>query len=339
MPDAARLSEVLDGYEKILVFCHMNPDPDSIASGLAMQLLLETRFGKEVQLVYRGIIGRAQNREMVRRLAPRLRRFRDIDTEDFDAAVLVDAQPQFGFEPGQEQENDVPTIACIDHHPYVDSTDEVPYHDVRPGLGATSTIMTGYLRLFSVEPSQAVATALYYGIKTDTLGLTRRTCDEDRDAYEFLSPLVDHDALSHIESPPIARVYFNHLKRAMEDASLYGNVIVSNLGRLPYPDMVAEIADLFLRVEGVAWSVCMGHFNRKVYISVRTEDARGDAGVLIRQVVGDLGQAGGHNTMAAARIVMESDKPIEYEKIRGILQERLVDMIGNDETAVELLDV
>lgn len=328
-PDHARFAQVLDGHDDLLIFCHMNPDPDSIASGLAMKQLLEARFGKSTTICYRGIIGRAQNREMVRLLAPDLKLFRDIDPLDYDGAVLVDAQPEFGFSPEDlsELEQELPILVCIDHHPFVASTGQIPYHDVRPGYGANSTVMTNYLRVFSVVPSAAVATALYYGIKTDTLGLTRRTTEEDREAFEYLRNLVDHQLLEKIESPPLSGAYFRDLRDAIDHARVYEDLVLSWLqDPLAYPDLVAEIADLMLRYERASWAVCLGRFEDKLVMSVRTSDADGDAGVFIRGVVGDLGQAGGHNTMAAARLPLDGADARSYEilleKVRSRILER-----------------
>ena len=326
--DPASLAEILDGHDNVIVFCHMNPDPDSMASALAMKQLLESRFDKTVQLCYRGIIGRAQNREMRAHLAPELKAFHEIEDLDFTAAILCDAQPQFGFHADDLAEQDVPVIACVDHHPFVDSTNELPFFDVRPGYGATSTIMTEYLRLFSVVPSSTVATALFYGIKTDTLGLTRRTSDADRAAYEYLLRFVDHEKLMAIEAPPLSKTYFRDLKNAIDKARVYGSLVVSHIGELPYPDMVAEIADLLLKVEAAHWSVCLGHHDGVLYASVRTNDPEGDAGVFISDVVCELGQAGGHNTMAAARIKMSGEEDIEdFERLRQELLVRMLDRL------------
>ena len=336
--DPRRLREVLDGHDNVLVFCHMNPDPDSLASGLAMTHLLETRFGKNVTLCYRGIIGRAQNREMVRLLAPRLHLFKDIDEFDFGAAVIVDAQPQFGFNPEDLQELDVPVVGCVDHHPFVDSTLELPFYDVRPEVGATSTIMSEYLRLFSVVPTETVATALFYGIKTDTLGLTRRTTDADREAYEYLEPMVNHQLISAIESPPLSDAYFRHLRNAIDRARIYGPLVTTQLGKLPYPDMVAEIADLLLKVEKASWSVCTGYFDKMMFVSVRTDDPSGDAGVFIRDVVGELGRAGGHNTMAAARLPMQESTDEEFQRLRAELNRRMLTHFAEkEEDGVDLV--
>ncbi|MEE9392268.1 MAG: DHH family phosphoesterase [Planctomycetota bacterium] len=325
-PDPGRLGEVLDGHDNVLVFCHLNPDPDSIASALAMTQLLETRFGKQVTMCYRGIVGRAQNREMVSRLAPNLVPFRDVESLDFSAAILVDAQPEFGFNPEDllELEQEIPVLVCIDHHPFVKSTMEVPFCDVRPGYGATATVMTEYLRLYSVVPTAVVATALYYGIKTDTLSLTRRTSDEDREAFAYLKDMVDHNALEKIEAPPLSRLYFRNLRNAIDHAKIYGNFVSSHLDELPYPDLVAEIADLMLKVEDSTWSVCTGRFEDTMMISVRTRDVDGDAGVFIRKVVGRLGQAGGHNTMAAARIPLEGQGAEKYAELRIEILKRML---------------
>ncbi len=326
--DPAALAEVLDGHDNVIVFCHMNPDPDSVAAALAMKQLLSSRFGKVVQLCYRGIIGRAQNRMMHQILAPELKRFLDIEDIDFTAAILCDAQPQFGFNPDDLAEQDVPVIACVDHHPFVESTKGLPFFDVRPSYGATSTIMTEYLRLFSVVPTSTVATALFYGIKTDTLGLTRRTSDADRAAYEYLLQFVDHEKLMAIEAPPLSSTYFRDLKHAIDEARVYKNLVVTHIGELPYPDMVAEIADLLLKVESASWSVCMGWYGDLVYVSVRTEDPTGDAGVFIEQVVNELGQAGGHNTMAAARVKMAESGGDDFERLRLELTTRMLDRLG-----------
>lgn len=335
MPDPSRLAGVLDGHDNVLVFCHMNPDPDSIASGLAMTLLLERRFGKSVSLCYRGIIGRAQNREMVRQLAPELVAFREVESLDFTAAVIVDAQPQFGFDPDDllEMEQEIPLIICVDHHPFVKSTETVAYHDVRPGIGSTSTIMTQYLRLFSIVPTSSVATALYYGIKTDTMGLTRRTSEEDREAYAYLSEFIDHEALQRIEQPPLSRAYFRDLRNALDHARIYDQLVFTHLGEVPYPDLVAEIADLLLKVEDATWAFCLGRFQETVFISVRTSDPDGDAGVLIRDVVGNLGTAGGHNTMAAARINLPKEVSGAFEAMREEIRKRLLTRLKVDAAA------
>ncbi len=69
------------------------------------------------------------------------------------------------------------------------------------------------------------------------------------------------------------------------------------------PDMVAEVAERFMYLEGMRWSLGFGEYEDALYFSIRTSDRRMNAGRLIREVIeAKGGSAGGHGTMAGARI-------------------------------------
>jgi nanoRNase/pAp phosphatase (c-di-AMP/oligoRNAs hydrolase) len=70
---------------------------------------------------------------------------------------------------------------------------------VRPELGANSTILTEYLNAADIDLPIPLATALFYGIKTDTMGLGRSGTKADIEAYAFLVPRIDSRALFEIE--------------------------------------------------------------------------------------------------------------------------------------------
>src|SRR5687767_9049222 len=114
-----RLGQVLEKYRRILVYCHMNPDPDSLGAAMAMRQILEEEFGKEVAVTYRGLIGRAENRRLVELLAADLQPARKIDQSRFEAAFLVDAQPGYGYLADVDR---LPLVGCVDHHPFIAST-------------------------------------------------------------------------------------------------------------------------------------------------------------------------------------------------------------------------
>ncbi len=332
----ARLKAALGDCERILVYCHMNPDPDSIASGISMRLLLTERLGRSAEVCYRGIIGRAENRQLHRLCAPELRPAREMDLSAFDAAVLVDAQPDYGYD---ARTDTLPLRVVIDHHPACPGTAGIPFADVRPGLGATSTILTEYLRALRIEPDARIATALYYGLKTDTQDLARRATEGDVAAYGYLQRRLDRKLLSAIENPPLTRAYFRQLRTAIENARTHGGVLFADLGRMGYPDMVAEVADRMLRLEGTSWSVIFGLFDHRTYVSIRTTVGNEDAGLVIRDVVAEEGVAGGHNTMAAARIDHGSDAEAGHativERLRGRFLDRLKE---NDREGVPLCE-
>jgi nanoRNase/pAp phosphatase (c-di-AMP/oligoRNAs hydrolase) len=309
----SRLADALKGIKRVLIYCHMNPDPDSLGAALATRQVLREIFKLDVGLCYRGLIGRAENRQMVDLLAPDMKPARTIDQSLWDAAFLVDAQPDYGYLDSIDR---LPLIGCIDHHPFVPSTSKLAYHDVRKGYGSTCTILTEYLKAFGLEPDPIVATGLYYGVKTDTLDLTRRAFEPDVRAYEWLLRRVDRDLLGRIQNPPLKLAYFEELRKGLGRAVMYRRMVLTELGHISYPDMVAEIADRLIRVEGMHWSVCFGFHEKRIYLSVRTNRVDRDAGVLVKNVLASDGVGGGHTTMAAGRVELaEECKEVYLDKV------------------------
>ncbi len=102
--------------------------------------------------------------------------------------------------------------------------------------------------------------------------------------------------------PKVSRAHFAALDRALRSAEIHGNIVAVNLGRLGYPDLVAEIADLLLPYEGAKLVLCAGHYDGSAYLSLRAEPTQRRAGTLMRAIVGTSGAAGGHGTMAGARL-------------------------------------
>lgn len=319
----SRLAAALRGVKRVLVYCHMNPDPDSLGAALAMRQILREVFKIDVGLCYRGLVGRAENRQMVDLLAPEMTPARTIDQSLWDAAFLVDAQPDYGY---RAETDRLPLLGCVDHHPFVASTAKLPYHDVRRGYGSTCTILTEYLKTFGLAPDRLVATGLYYGIKTDTLDLTRRTFEPDVRAYEWLLRRVDRELLGRIQNPPLKLAYFEELRKALERAVMYREIVLTELGHVSYPDMVAEIADRLMRVDGMAWSVCFGFHEKRIYLSVRTNRVDADAGELVKRVLAADGVGGGHTTMAAGRVELPVETKDAYvEKVSELWRRFLVE--------------
>ena len=149
--------EVLQDVDSVLIYSHMNPDPDTVGSGLGLRFLLRERYGKKVGLCYRGFVGRAENRVMMKLLARDMVPAREIDRSEFDVALLVDAQPDFGFDGRGEG---LRLLGVVDHHPPTVAAGALPYMDVRPDYGATSTIVA------RPTPSVASSSARPYNAST-----------------------------------------------------------------------------------------------------------------------------------------------------------------------------
>lgn len=296
--DAALSS--LDGRQRLLICPHDDPDPDAIAAAWAMSLLLETTLGAEVTIGFEGIIGRAENRAMVRELSVPLRRLAVLDSGQFDGVVLVDTQPGFG---NHSAPTDPPVVACVDHHSRGDGGKDVAWYDVRPDAETTSTIALGYLIQAGIEVKPPLATAILYALKTDTQDFSRGASDRDLAAYRYVFERADHRILGAIVNPRLDPTYFRILRDAIERTQIYDHVAVLFFDTLAYPDLVAEMADFFVRRRGTDWALCGGVFGETLRFSLRTENERARAGTVARMLaVPRGGSAGGHGATAGGQI-------------------------------------
>jgi len=173
---------------------------------------------------------------------------------------------------------------------------------LRPGYGATATILTEYLRAIDARVSQRLATALLYGIKADTQHLERGATRADLEAFAFVHALANHSALRRIERPDLPNEALDVLARGIAGRHVQHGVVFSHLGAVAYPELVAQFADFFLQVEGAEWSVVSGTVHGELHISVRNVGWVRAAGDVVRHAFGDLGSAGGHRAMAKAVI-------------------------------------
>jgi nanoRNase/pAp phosphatase (c-di-AMP/oligoRNAs hydrolase) len=287
-----RLREHFADAERVLIMMQDDPDPDAIASALALKTLLgRTKSGATIATF--GMITRPENRAMARLLEIDVEQVKPRALEEYDMLALVDTQPAF-FE---EALGEVDLV--IDHHP-----EEAPVRarlrDVRPSYGATSTILTGYLRAADVKIRERLATALLYGIKSDTLHLERGATRADMEAFAFLHGLANRNMLRRIERPDLPDAALDVLTRGLAGRRLAEGVMLVHLGPVGYPELVAQFADFLLQVEGAEWSVVSGRVNGELHVSVRNVGWVRAAGEVVRDAFGDLGGAGGHRSMAKA---------------------------------------
>jgi nanoRNase/pAp phosphatase (c-di-AMP/oligoRNAs hydrolase) len=293
---------------RLLILPHNDPDPDAIASAVALRYLLAKRLGLESTIAYQGIIGRAENKALLRYLDQPVVPLRDADLQESSCLALIDTQPGAGnitLPPGATCA--VPSgagrvVLVIDHHAWREETAMASFADVRPQLGATSTILTQYLQAAGVEPSSSLATALFYGIKTTTMGLSRDTSPADAAAYSFLQPRIEIAALAKIEHAQVPADYFRSFDAALRAARMYDGLILAYLAALSYPDLAAEIADVLLRLEKAQCVICMGVYQGALILSVRTRSQEHMAEKLVQAITAGEGSAGGHGTMAGGQI-------------------------------------
>jgi nanoRNase/pAp phosphatase (c-di-AMP/oligoRNAs hydrolase) len=215
------------------------------------------------------------------------------DLRRYDAIALVDVQPSFC-------EEALPEVAVvIDHHPEAKAC-RAQFRDIRPSYGATATILTEYLRAADVKITERLATALFYGIKTDTLHLERGGTRADMEAFAYLYPLANHNMLRRIERPELPLDALDALGHALTHRIIIENVLFAHLGPVSRPDLIPQFADLCLQVKGIEWSVVSGISGDELHISVRNVGYVRAAGDVVREAFGSLGSAGGHRSAAKA---------------------------------------
>jgi nanoRNase/pAp phosphatase (c-di-AMP/oligoRNAs hydrolase) len=307
---------------------HINPDPDSIGSMLGLAHLVETCLGKPTYMTRDGIISRAENRALVEALEIELAPIDDFVLDDHGAVVMVDSQPNTGRHSfGRE----LPLYGVIDHHDTPGVVDDIPFTDIRLGMGATCSIVTSYLMEQDLRLPTRLATALFYGIETELSGYPRNASNVDDGALQFLYPLADKDLVAKIRNARLPQCYFECILQALQSSFIYDRLIISWVNDLPQPELAAEVVDYLVRFEEVDWAVCAGVYKGQMLLSVRTALRDAHAGEVLRQVVGRLGRAGGHDRRAGGFITLPSTAPSAVEEMQAEFRRRLLKALHIDE--------
>lgn len=316
----SQIIEWIRGRGKILIVTHDNPDPDSIASAVALRHLLLVKTGQDAVLAYGGVIGRSENRKMVELLEIPLVRICNLDPQQFSVTCLVDTQPHTG---NNSLPHGHPVHLVIDHHPPKTDLSNICWVDVREEYGASATILYEYLTRQQVSINTRLATSLFYAIKSETQDLGREWSKADREAYLKLLPLSNNRILFSIIHPQVPKDYFTAFRTALDNARVLGEVLVFNLHRINNPDLVAELADFLLRRQGIRVVLGMGWFDGTQILSMRSVDPEARLGQAIQQMVEGLGTAGGHGMIAGGQIREMAGDPQAQDELEKLLTRRM----------------
>jgi nanoRNase/pAp phosphatase (c-di-AMP/oligoRNAs hydrolase) len=280
--------------DRVLIMLHNDPDPDAIASGLALRNVLRRTKATAILGALQGVT-RPENLRMVNLLDIHVEPVTAASLQEYDRIVMVDVQPNyFG---GLIDRVDL----VIDHHPEQPGYIAV-FKDIRADYGSTSTILTEHLRAVDVNISERTATAMLYAIKSDTLFFSRHTNRLDLEAFSYLYPLADAALIRKMEGAEITLERLDYVARAQRSGMLADQVFCSFLGSSPREDFIPYVADFFLQVEDVKWTVVAGMVGDVLVVSVRNLGYSKNAGEFVRRVFSDIGNAGGHRAMAKALI-------------------------------------
>ncbi|MFB6122451.1 MAG: DHH family phosphoesterase [Haloferacaceae archaeon] len=292
---ARQLADVLEATtNRVAIVTHDNPDPDSIASAAALQAIAE-HLGAEADILYFGDIGHQENRAFVNLLEIALLPYDDVDIDEYDTIALID--PAKAGETHVDREVDI----YLDHYD-TEAEVDATFVDVRPNVSSTSTILTKYIQEFDLSVSEAVATALLYGIRAETLDFRRDTTPADLTAAAYLYPFANHDTLEQVESPNMSPETLDVLAEAITNREVQGSHLVSNAGFINSRDALSQAAQQLLNLEGITTTAVFGIIEDTIYLAARSKDIRMNIGNVLQDAFGEMGEAAGHSTQASAEI-------------------------------------
>jgi nanoRNase/pAp phosphatase (c-di-AMP/oligoRNAs hydrolase) len=306
-----RFYDQFSGNDHALIV--INADPDAIASAMAVSRLLWRRV-INVTISHINAINRPDNLAMLKLLGVSLVPHTDIEISQYSKMVIVDSQPDHN-----EFMNRLNPHVIIDHHPETGA--KAPYLDIRPNYGATASIMTEYLRAARIKPSVKLATGLYHAIKTDTNAFKGQTVIEDVRAFQYLFRYVNIHLARKIEQADLRFDFLKYFKTALQNMLLRKGRVFVHLGPVVNPDICVIIADFFMRIVSVTWSIVSGTYDKKLVIIFRNDGIRKNAGNVAKEGFGQFGSAGGHKNMARAEIALaDLSEQIDFRDEKKLLK-------------------
>ena len=300
MGQAQTLRELLADSSELKIVCHNNPDPDCLASALALGRIAADAGIDERHILYSGEISHQENRAFVNLL--------DVDLEPFDPASIQDrsAGSLVAFVdhsiPGAN--NTVPEGTAvdivIDHHPADDI--QARFVDHREDIGAAATILTEYVRVLEIDPDDVLATALLFAIRRETLNFLRGPTRSEYDAAGYLHDHADQEMLHELSTPSVTGTTLDAIATAISNRTTKSAVLISHVGRTSERDAIPQAADYLASLEGVETVVVFGIVREAIHLSARSPDPRIHIGETLRETFADVGSAGGHHDVAGGEI-------------------------------------
>jgi nanoRNase/pAp phosphatase (c-di-AMP/oligoRNAs hydrolase) len=300
--------------DRVAILLQNDPDPDAMASAIALRVVLG-RNRLTTPIFAFTPVTRPENRTMTRLLEIEIAPA-DINTlTEFDKIAMVDVEPPYFGD--RLPRADI----VIDHHPGYE-TGIAPFEDIRVDYGATASIMTEYLMSAGEGISERLATALLYGIRTDTLTLSRRVAEADIEAFMHLCPLANYSLLKQIDRPELPFTFASILSRAMRRLIVRDGLIMLHLGQIKRDDLIVQMADFCLQFESVECAVVSGRLGSNLVIAVRNHGlGHANAGETVKRLFGDIGSAGGHSNMAKAVVPLAA-----WCKREGTTRDKMIEV-------------
>lgn len=327
-PKARNLLLTLAGKQNILLTTHLHPDPDALASAVALRTLLEQRLDgrPQVTLSVKGHVGGGINDAFLRAGNFKLTPWDDAALAGYDAIVLLDTQPQFAFSPLPPT---VKPTAVIDHHRGGRGRKlDCPFCDVRTDAGATSSIVFSYFMELEVPIRPDLAAILLYAIESDLAGAAGTPGELDNIALSSLTLLADPRKLYQMRYVDLPQSYYVAYADALSHAIYLDTALISHLDRVESLEQPAVMADFLLRFDKVQWALVTGTVDSKLILSLRTSSKAVSAADIMRRILRQIGLGGGHKSKAGGFVDISKMTPAEVSALRQRLWRRYLRAVG-----------
>jgi len=296
-----KLMEIVQPDDSLLLLMHGSPDPDAIASAMALREIIQKTKGlSKSAFVSTEPLIRQQNIEFVSSLRLYIQVADQVDINSYRLIAILDAQPSFFY----KTLSFIKPQIVFDHHPR-EGEWHAPLEDIRPNYGALSSVLTEYLLCSRVKAPRNLHTALLYGIKTDTDNFNRSAIIEDMSAYTYHSKHANMQFIRRIElnqTPDHFLKYYNYAYHHMNN---FRGRRVCFLGNVESADVCVQIADFYLRLIGTYYVVVAGIVGDRLVVIFRGDGYRQNCGDMAQRAFGLLGKGGGHRSAARMEIPLD----------------------------------
>jgi nanoRNase/pAp phosphatase (c-di-AMP/oligoRNAs hydrolase) len=327
-PRVRRLLKLLANKKNILVTTHIHPDPDALASSLAMAALLRAKLpGSRVDVSIKGRIAGGINENFARLSRVQMVPWNDSALDDYDAIILLDVQTRFAYNPLPAG---VMPLAVIDHHRAPPGAPKAAYHDIRTNVGACGSIVFAYYMELELPITPLLAASLLYAIETDLSGAAGTPNEIDNIALSGLTLLADTHALYQMRYFDLSQSYFQAFFNGIGSAQVYGNCVIAHLDTIDTMEKAAVVADTLLRYDQADWALVTAVFEHRLIISLRSGgDAPTPAADMMKKLLKNLGEGGGHLTKAGGFIPLpHPGDTATIQKRLTALRKRLLSAVG-----------
>ena len=318
-----KLAELLkDAPDEVFIQPHNVPDPDAIASSFGLQFLLKEK-GVEAVIVYENEMEKANSLKMLELFGIEMHLASQVATlGEEDWTVLVDVQK------GNSNVTDLVTdeVAVIDHHIAGGCDDGCRFKDIRPEVGACSSIITDYFIENGLEIPRNVATALLYGIFMDTSDLTRGVSELDINMFYHLYRLSDITLITELRGNQISKADLEDYARAFSTIEVYGEIGFLYLDNCN-DSLLGAAGDIVVTIAGVNLVVAYSPRENGIKFSLRSIIPEVSAEEMIRYILQGRGFGGGHHSMAGGFLPGENLE--EGKSLHTFIRHRAISFIEN----------